>query len=718
MPHRFTALFACLALAATAAACGDDSDGRATPGDTGTGSDVADAVDTTGGDADGGGDVVYDVPAPPDGGTQVLVAFGATGEDGRFFDAPWPSDARMTADGHVDFTGYPNPTASPLISWVLGITERRTAHGQQAVGWFRFDGSLSPGDLDEVLGMDVQSPALLVDIDPDSPERGRLIPVVATIVPEDDYVPANLLGIGPRPGFVMRPGTTYAYVVLRSWGDADGAPLGVPAGMWSLVHGGTPEGALADLAPMYRPLRETLDQLTLDPADVAAATVFTTASHAADLFEMSEAIRADWQPRIEDLRVDPDDGASHERFCELHGTLTVPDFQRGSAPFNTEGTFEFGDDGLPIAQGEETIPIVVALPLEPMPAEGYPLVLYFHGTGGLAAQVVDRGPSPDPPGGAWAKGLGPSHVLAAHGIGTAGSALPVNPERGGTGLGYLNFNNFQPFPDLFRQGAIEQRLYLDALLALEVDPGLVADCSGLSLPDGADAYRFDPEPVLAMGQSMGAMYANMIGAIEPRIEAVAPTGAGGYWSWFLLETTLIDNIPTLVGGLLGTQAELSFMHPGLHLVQLGWEPAEPYVYIPHLGHDPLPDHPARDIYQPAGRGDSYFPPQSFDAIALAYGHPIVGDIVWDTMTDALALAGLDDVLEYPVTDNMTARDGRTFTSVVTQWDGDGRIDPHEVFQYYDEVKHQYGCFFASYLANGTATIEAPDAIDAPCPSID
>jgi len=712
---RLFALAGGAALAFSLTACGDDGGGGdSTPTDTGT-----DAID---GGADSGADVGTDaaieVPPAPEGGTKVRIAFDATAEDGRFFDAPWPSDARMTNDGHVDFTGYPNPTASPLIDGVLGLAQRRKAHGQQPVAYFRFDGAIAAGDIDEVLGMDAQSPVLLVDIDPESDERGRLIPVVATVLPEDDYTPENLLGIGPRPGFVLRPATTYAFVVQRSWGDADGGDLGVPAAMWTLVHGGTPDGALADHAPLFAPLRETLDTLGVAPADVAAATVFTTASHAADLFAMSEAIREDWQPRIEDLAVDADDGASHERFCELHGTLTVPDFQRGSAPFNTEGTFEFGDDGLPIAQGEETIPVVVTLPLQPMPADGYPLVLYFHGTGGLAAQVVDRGPSPDPPGGAWAKGLGPSHVLAAFGMGTAGSALPVNPERGGTGLGYLNFNNFQPFADLFRQGAIEQRLYLDALLALEIDPSLVADCAGLSLPDGADAYRFDPEPVLAMGQSMGAMYANMIGSIEPRIEAVAPTGAGGYWSWFLLETTLIDNIPTLVGGLLGTRAELTFMHPGLHLVQLGWEPAEPYVYLPHLGADPLPGHPARDIYQPAGQGDSYFPPQSFDAIALAYNHPIVGDVVWDSMLDVLALDGLDDVLAYPVTDNRTSRDGRAYTSVVTQWDGDGRIDPHEVFQYYDEVKHQYGCFFASYLANGTATVEAPNAIDTPCPSVD
>ena len=51
-----------------------------------------------------------------------------------------------------------------------------------------------------------------------------------------------------------------------------------------------------------------------------------------------------------------------------------------------------GDDGLPIVQREEDAPVVITVPRQPMPAGGYPLVLYFHGSGGLAAQVVDRGP--------------------------------------------------------------------------------------------------------------------------------------------------------------------------------------------------------------------------------------------------------------------------------------------------------------------------------------
>ena len=45
--------------------------------------------------------------------------------------------------------------------------------------------------------------------------------------------------------------------------------------------------------------------------------------------------------------------------------------------------------------------------------------------------------------------------------------------------------------------------------------------------------------VFAQGQSMGGMYTNLISAVEPRIRAAVPTGAGGYWSHFILITPLI-----------------------------------------------------------------------------------------------------------------------------------------------------------------------------------
>src|SRR5690606_23605966 len=163
-------------------------------------------------------------------------------------------------------------------------------------------------------------------------------------------------------------------------------------------------------------------------------------------------------------------------------------------------------------------------------------------------------------------------------------------------------------------------------------------------PESADAVFFDPERVVAIGQSMGGMYVNLVGAIDPRIGAVVPTGSGGHWSRFILLTNLLGGAQhDLLGLLLGTDAPLSFLHPALHVAQTAWEPVEPLVSVPRRAVRPLPAQPVRPIYEPVGLGDSYFPPEVFDAMALGFGTAQAGEVVWPSMQDALALDGRDGI---------------------------------------------------------------------------
>jgi hypothetical protein len=307
-------------------------------------------------------------------------------------------------------------------------------------------------------------------------------------------------------------------------------------------------------------------------------------------------------------------------------------------------------------------------------------------------------------------------VLARHGIAGAGSAHPVNPERipGASSLAYLNFSNLAVFPFTFRQGIAEQAHYLDALLDLEIAPSALGDCVGPTLPAGVTAHRFDPEALVAMGQSMGGMYTNLIGATDPRLRAVVPTGAGGHWTRFVLETTLLGDgaAAAALRLVVGSDEVTSFLHPALHVGQLAWEPAEPLVYVPRLARRPLPGHPVRPIYQPVGLGDSYFPASTFDSFALAYGTWRVGDLIWPSMDEALALDGRASLPPaWPIRDNARSEDGTPVTAVVVQSAGDGFSDPHAIFTQLADIRHQYGCFFASFLSTGTAAVVAPSDDD-------
>lgn len=636
-----------------------------------------------------------------------------------FFDLPMPSDLRLTDKGGPDYSGFPNPNGVTLIENVRTIAQDRPGFPVIPVGYFRFEAPIPPQDSEVVIPADKASPVLLVDVDPDSDERGRLFPTVAATSEPDNYTPENLLAVAPRPGFILHPERTYAFVVLRSLGDANGDPLGVPPSLAALADpaAGAPEGAFAAAAKtLYTPLWETLDTLGIPRTDIAAATVFTTGDVVKGTFEISSAVKEKTTVEITGLALDPDDGATHERFCELHGKVLYPQYQKGTPPFDTEGLFEIGADGLPVKQRDEEAPIAIAIPKGPMPAGGYPLLVYFHGSGGLAAQFIDRGKifTPD---GSPEKGKGPAHVLSAFGIASAGSALPVNPERlpGAGETEYLNLNNLAAMRDTFRQGVIEQRLFIEALRKLTIDPALLAACAGPTLPAGETAFHFSEENLLAQGQSMGGMYTNMIGSTEPRIQAVVPTGAGGFWTYFILKTSLIPNAAGAVGSLLlQTQVPLTFLHPAMHAAETGLEPADPMIYMPRLARRPLEDHPIRPIYEPVGEGDSYFPTVLYDAIALAYGHEAAGDTIWPTMQEALALDGLEGVLPYPVVDNRPSEAGGSYTGVVVQYAGDGIYDPHGIYGQLDEVKYQYGCFFDTFLKTGKAKVLAPKPLGTPC----
>jgi hypothetical protein len=85
------------------------------------------------------------------------------------------------------------------------------------------------------------------------------------------------------------------------------------------------------------------------------------------------------------------------------------------------------------------------------------------------------------------------------------------------------------------------------------------------------------------------------------------------------------------------------------------------------------------------------------------------------MQDALRLEGLDGVVDYPVANDRTSEAGGAYTGVVVQYAGDGHHDSHSIFSQLDEVKYQYGCFFETLLATGTATVPAPAPLGTPCP---
>ena len=705
--------------------------------------DAGDAALDRPGDAaaDATPDAAPDAAAP----SSLVFDLGADLADtAHFYDLPYPSDLRLNAANAPDLRGMPYAVnARAVVSGLLEIAQQRPRFPVLPVAYFRFTEDVAPQMEQTPFPATGAAPVMLIDVDPMSPERGARVPVVAAALPEDPYTPAHTLAVAARPGFVLRGNRRYAFVVMRSLLDAQGRPLAPNAAFEALKQPTAPSGARAMAAhALYAPLWETLRTANVSVDAVAAATVFTTGDVVADTAALGDRVVQRFDVRFDNLRVAAgDSAAAHPRYCTLTATVTMPQFQRGAPPFDTEGLFDVGADGVPREQtyamlpNYARVPVTLTLPRRAMPTGGFPLAVYFHGSGGRSDAIVNRGTwrpqSPTHPctpetsdtwngvTGCFTPGEGPAHVLGARGFGMANAAMPVNPERlpGAGETAYLNLTNLKAFRDTFRQGVMEQRLLIEALGGLRIPASVVAGCEGVTLPAGATEARYDLSRLIAQGQSMGGMYTNLISATEPAIRASIPTGAGGFWGYFILRTSLVPGAATLLRTLLGTQARLSFMHPALSLLETAWEPAEPIVYMPRIARDPLPGHPVRPIYEPAGQGDSYFPTEVYDAVALAYGHQQAGAEVWPTMQPALTLGGLGGLVRYPVANNRMGGAMRTpYTGVVVQYAGDGVYDPHALYTQLDAVKYQYSCFADTFVRSGTAQVLDPSgrAPDAPC----
>jgi hypothetical protein len=620
----------------------------------------------------------------PDASNTVYFDVGNTDSAETFWNAPFPSDLRLDANGAPDIGAFPNPRNVPILSSLLSLVPLRRGWPLMSAAYFRFSAPPPAHDLEVVFA---GGPAWLIDIDPSSDERGTSFPVVVKTLANDAYAPDFLVAIAPRPGIVLRASTQYAYVLTK-----DFAP------------GFTPPSALATTYPT---LGSMLDGTGIAMKDVLVATVFTTGDETARIRARSEAIRAAYEPVLSTPALVG--GDTYDGFCRLSATITVPQFQTGTAPFDTDGLFVLDDNDIPMKQGELTIPVVITLPKQAMPAAGWPLYQFFHGSGSRSTGLVDLGPaltSED----ITTPGLGPGYVVATQGIAAASSALPVNPERvvNAGDYDYLNINNLSAFPQTFQQGVFEQRLLLDALLALRIPDAALAGCTGITTTGGE--HFFDPTKLVAGGQSMGGMYTNMVASVEERYGALVPTGAGGFWNLMILEASLVPGARALLGTALGVDDEqLTFVHPALDSISLAWEAAEPITAMSRLAHRPLPGFTARHIYEPVPNNDENFTPAIYDAAALAYGNQQAGPILWGTMQEALRHGDLAGVLSYPVTGN---RNGKT--QVVVQFEGDGIVDPHYIYRQLETVKHQYSCFLGTYIRDGVPTVPPPNVLAHPC----
>lgn len=684
-----------------AAGCGDDS----TPTDAGPSDGAVDA-----GDAGDAGDSAVET-----GPIMMRMDLSAGADQ---WQRPWPLDALRRADGHPDMGGWLNRRHLDVIdSFLTTVEEETTGFSTSGPVYLPYNGPLDTASLSDDPASyrdDPSSPIFLVDIDPGSPDRGARFPLLIGFTEiRDPYRPAHLLEVLPAPGFELRENNLYAVVVRDSIGSADATrPLMQAPELGAALSDATPAGDLgAQVGADFAPLRTWLGEAGVDAASVVGATVYRTGDQTSELYRLAAWAAAEAAPSPTEA---PTKILEMPEYCAYMGAWEPPQFQDGTPPYSSSGgVMQLDASGVPVEQRTERSPFVVAVPKGVMPAEGFPLLFYVNGTGGLARQVIDRGvntaDSPPTP------GTGPAQIAAMHGYGASGMSGILTPERlTDAAGGYLVYNFFNPVAmrDNFRQSILEHILFRKLVLALRIDPSTCAGVDASAASDGM--VRYDPAHRVVMGQSLGSYLSGMLAALDPGYEGAILTGAGGSWVDFPFGARSPD-LSVITRSVLGLRVSdpLDHFHPGIALFDLAVGPSQNLHYV-----DDILRHPREGVSPPhvmviEGDDDDNISTDLQRALNAAVGTDLVGpDTGAERIEPWILLAG-NQVLTPPVSLNrMTPAGPRT--AGVVRYLPDRDDGGHYVTFQLEGPKHQYGCFLETLRTTGTPTIPAPGAIDDPC----
>jgi len=648
-------------------------------------------------------------------GTQALLSFdGDLTTANTWNDAPFPSDTRLKADGTPDFTGFFGfddiPEGLHMRDFVA-LAGKRNGFALQPVVYIRFSAPLAPLKHTDVIADDKASLILLVDIDATSPDHGKLVPLLAETLESDNYTNTNILAVVPYPGFVLRAETRYAALVTTKVLDEAGKNVIASPVLAKLATQTTGTGGV------FAPLWPELEALGLTVKDLAAATVFTTGDPFGETLVLSDKALAGNTVEIDPSTIHLTANPEHVSpvLCELDGTIVYPQFQTGDPPFDSDGVFQLDASGAPVKQRDEDAHLTIAIPKTPMPAAGYPIILTIHGTDGysdtMVAPTMDGlGPDSDH----RYFGRGTAFPFARVGLASISQAMPLNEQRIPNSIDteYVNFNNLPVSRFNLTQGIVESRFLVRALTNVRIPVATLAGCLDPTLLGGATEIKFDVSKLMCTGQSMGGMYASMVTAVEPTINALIPTGGGGYFGLQLLINTVIGDSRTLLSALLRTPPEnFTQLHPLINLANMVFEPADPIVFVHHVIEDPAPGYSPRPVLQTSSPVDEYFPGPIYAALAVQYGHPRIGPSLIPEVDTALGLVDRAPITTYPVMNNVQG-----VTAGISEFPPPDGQSGHGIYVWRDDTRYQMACFFKTYVATGTPVIVEPqdDAVNFAC----
>lgn len=533
---------------------------------------------------------------------------------------PWPNDLARDARGRVDLDAFPHESVHTLVrQYLQSFNGRLDGFSLQAATYFRFSGPVAPGSLPQsaAASLDAASSVQLVDVDPASPERGQRLPLQWYFREQETrYWPAFTLAVAPAFGHPLRPRTRYAIVVTTDLRGPNGARFVRDQDLdLVLSPRGSTDAAASAARALYLPAVEAVAAAGVPASRVLSLAVFTTQDPVSELFRaVGWMQRSGPTPALIGKLSAPD---AREFFTVLRGHYGPnPVFQQGESPYNQIGSGDFvlDDGGTPVMQRTESIRFALTLPRGPMPARGYPIAIYAHGTGGDAETFIRDNTA---------------GILASQGVATLGFDQIFHGERAAQGttpeLAFFNFGNPAAGRTNNRQAA------LDLVQCGRFVRGLRAT---IAAEGGPTELRFDPANVFFFGHSQGGLNGPLWLAAEDGARAAVLSGAAGNISISLLDKHEPVDIPALINSLLnlerntpGVPDELVHLHPIASLLQLIVDPSDPVSYGRFLVREPRAGNTPKHIFQTQGFVDRYAPPAGIAALALSIGLPLAEPVL-------------------------------------------------------------------------------------------
>ncbi len=538
-----------------------------------------------------------------------------------FYRHPYPSDARLK-DGRPVLTGHPTP-GDGLLGFDLvqryldAISTRQDRFSPNSAVFLRF--SKTP-NFDSLNVNGDSKPVQLIDIDPASPNYGR---------PQafgwngsssgNRYICSNNLVVRPAVGRPLAPNTTYAVLLSNVVKDQAGTAIVRDASFEAMLGATRPSGADGDAWDAYSSLRAYFADADASPvaeATVSFAAVFTTGNPIEPMRALVEDATAEVPVASALIECDTgvvspcDDGlsgAEHVRGCfaastvfdEIQGKFSLPIYQAGTAPY-----LESGGAASTGVKRREDVCFSMTVPADAAPAEGWPVLLVAHGTGGNFRGHVDQ----------------VSELFTTIDVdGTPVKFVTIGWDqvqhfnrRGASedhpnGLVY-NYANPDAALGNFLQGGAE----IASIVSWVASNPITAATS----PTGA-AVPLDANQIWFLGHSQGGTTGPLALPFESRVRGAILSGAGASLVYALVgKTSPVNSLGALKVVL--QDPSVGVNHPVIQLLQGYFDPVDPLNFARRMTSAPIDGvTTSKHVFQTHGVTDTFTPPSALDTLAVA-----------------------------------------------------------------------------------------------------